>query len=379
MNFPLAPQQGSTIAYFHDWVFYVLVVLTIIFTVIVYGMVVFFAVKYRRGSKVNRHQEHHENLLLEISWTVIPTILGLVMFFVGAKLFIEMRTSPKDGEDIYVVGKQWMWHMQHSNGVRENNTLHVPVGKPVRLTLISQDVLHAFYVPDFRQQIHVVPGRYTTLWFTAVKPGKYPLYCAMYCGTQHSEMGGYVYAMPPKEYAEWLSNGGNDAEAMPMEDRGGRLFKVLGCDSTQCHQSSNTNSAPTLNGIYAKQRVLSSGENVTADEAYLREAILKPGNRLTAGYINTMPTYDQQISEEDVNNLIAYIKSLNVPTAKGTVMPGEGIYKGSLSGTDANRRNGGSPMAIGNEASQNLGETKLRDTGAAVNAVAAENRMERKR
>jgi cytochrome c oxidase subunit 2 len=378
MNFPLAPQQGSSIAYEHDVVFYALVVLTIIFTVIVYGMVVFFAVRYRRGSKVNRHQEHHENLLLEIAWTAIPTLLGLVMFFFGAKLFIEMRTSPKNGEDIYVVGKQWMWHMQHSNGVRENNTLHIPVGKPVRLTLISQDVIHAFYVPDFRSQIHVVPGRYTTMWFEAVKPGRYPLYCAMYCGTQHSEMAGYVYAMPAKEYAEWLNNGGNNVAPMSMEERGGRLFKVLSCDSTSCHQSASTNSAPSLVGIYGKQRVLSSGENVTADEAYLRESILKPNNRITAGYLNTMPTYDQQLSEEDVLDLIAYIHSLNMPATKGKVMPGEGVYKGSVSGTQANTLDEKSGMAIGQEESRNLGETKLSETGAAVNAVAAENRMDRK-
>jgi len=376
MNFPVAPQQGSTIAYFHDWVFYTLVALTIVFTVLVYGMVIFFAVRYRRGSKVNRHQAHHENLPLEIAWTVIPTLLGLAMFFVGAKLFIEMRTSPKDAEDIYVIGKQWMWHLQHSNGVRENNALHVPVGKPVRLTLISQDVIHAFYVPDFRAQIHVVPGRYTTLWFEAAKPGRYPFYCAMYCGTQHSEMGGYVYAMPAKEYAEWLKNGGNNIAPMSMEDRGGRLYKVLACDN--CHKDVSTNTAPSLVGIYNKQRVLSSGENVTADDAYLRESILKPHNRLTAGYLDTMPEYDGQLSEEDTLDLIAYIRSLNPGSKKGIMMPGEGIYKGSMATSAANEEAKTSNMAEGNEASQNLGETNLKETGPAVGAIAGENRMDRK-
>ena len=376
MNFPLAPQQGSTIAYEHDVVFYILVVLTIIFTVIVYGMVVFFAVRYRRGSKVNRHQAHHENLLLEISWTAIPTLLGLVMFFVGAKLFIEMRTSPKDAEDVYVIGKQWMWHLEHSNGVRENNTLHVPVGRPVRLTLISQDVLHAFYVPDFRVQIHVVPGRYTTLWFTAAKPGRYPFYCAMFCGTQHSEMGGYVYAMPAEDYAKWLNNGGNNVAPMSMEDRGGRLFKVLACDS--CHTAQNTDRAPSLNGIYNTQRPISGGSTALADDAYLRESILKPYNQITAGYENTMPNYDQQLSEEDVFDLVAYIKSLNLPADKGKMMPGQGVYKGSMSATAANQDAQTSHMAIGNEDSRNLGETDVNETGAAVNAVAAENRIDRK-
>jgi cytochrome c oxidase subunit II len=375
---PLAPQQGSSFSYFHDVVFYTLVALTILFTVIVYGMVVFFAVRYRRGSKVNRHLAHHENMLLEISWTVIPTILGLVMFFLGAKLFIEMRTSPKNAEDIYVIGKQWMWHLQHSNGVRENNTLHIPVGKPVRLTLISQDVLHAFYVPDFRAQIHVVPGRYTTLWFQAEKPGRYPIYCAMYCGTQHSEMGGYVYAMPQKEYAEWLKNGGNNVAPMSMEERGGRLYKVLGCDTSNCHQTSNTNSAPSLLGIYGKQRVISSGENVTADDVYLREAILKPYNKLTAGYLNTMPEYSGQLSEEDVLSLVAYIRSLNVASTKGAVMPGQDLYKGTVGGTAANGMTETSVMAMGKEEYQNLGETKRNESGLAVGAIAAEKRMNNK-
>jgi len=375
VNFPLAPQQASTVAYFHDWVFYTLVVLTVIFTVVVYGMVVFFAVKYRRGSKVNRHQSHHENLVLELAWTVVPTILGLVMFFLGAKLFIQMRTSPADAEDVYVIGKQWMWHMQHSNGVRENNTLHVPVGKNVRLTLISQDVIHAFYVPDFRQQIHVVPGRYTTLWFQATKPGKFPIYCAMYCGTQHSEMGGYVYAMPPKEYAEWLKNGGNNIGEMTMEDRGERLFKVLACDN--CHTAQSTDRAPGLAGIYGTKRVMSGGSAVTADDAYMREAILKPANQLSAGYANTMPEYNGQISEDDVLNLVAYIKSMNMPNVKGKAMPGQDISKGGENNRAGDHYRQTSNTALGNEESRNLGETNMRDTGAAVNATAAERRIDR--
>jgi cytochrome c oxidase subunit 2 len=377
MNFPLAPQQGSTIAYFHDWVFYGLVALTVIFTVLVYALVIFFAVRYRQGSKVNRHNPPHENLPLEITWTVIPTILGLVMFFFGAKLFIEMRTSPKDAQDVYVVGKQWMWHIQHSNGVRENNTLHIPVGQPVRLTLISQDVIHAFYVPDFRTQIHVVPGRYTTMWFTAAKAGKYPFYCAMFCGTQHSEMGGYVYAMPPEEYARWLNNGGNNVAPMSMEDRGGRLFKVLACDN--CHKQLSDERAPSLVGIYNTQRNISGGGHQTADEAYLRESILKPAAQLTAGYGPTMPEYEGQVSEEDVLDLIAYIKSLNgmMPSGTTTVAATE-AEKGSASTSSANRQAIESKTAFGQEENRGLGSTDMNETGPAVNAVAAEHRADRK-
>jgi cytochrome c oxidase subunit 2 len=376
MNFPFAPQQASSISYFHDWVFYTLVALTAVFTVLVYGMVVFFAVRYRKGSKVNRHQAHHENIVLELAWTVVPTILGLIMFFVGAKLFIEMRTSPKDGEDVYVIGKQWMWHMQHSNGVRENNTLHVPVGRNMRLTLISQDVIHAFYIPDFRTQIHVVPGRYTTLWFQATKAGRYPIYCAMYCGTQHSEMGGYVYAMPPKEYDQWLKNGGNNIAEMSMQERGGRLFKVLACDN--CHTDHSTDRAPGLAGIYGTQRVMSGGSTETADDAYMREAILKPGDKLSAGYANTMPNYDGQISEEDVLDLVAYIKSLNQPNAKGKAVAGSDVQKGNPTSSVSSDVAKSSNTAFANEEiGANSGETNLRDTGPAVGAYAAEKRMDR--
>lgn len=368
MNFPFAPQQASSVAYQHDIVFYALLGLTIVFTVLVYALVIAFAVRYRRGTKVNRHRPHHENLPLELTWTVIPTFLGLIMFFFGAKLFIEMRTSPKDAQDVYVIGKQWMWHIQHSNGVRENNTLHVPVGQPMRLTLISQDVIHAFYIPDFRQQIHVVPGRYTTMWFTATKPGRYPLYCAMYCGTQHSEMGGYVYAMPAQEYAQWLANGGNNVTSMSMEERGGKLFKVLACDN--CHKEQSNERAPSLYGIYNTQRSTAGGME-TADDAYLREAILKPYAKLTSGYGPTMPEYDGQISEEDVINLIAYIRSLNEPAGGGKATV-TGVQKGSGLRTGPSMYSPGN--ALGNEAPTNLGQTDLRVTGPAVNATAAENR-----
>lgn len=377
MNFPLAPEQASSVAYQHDVVFYTLLALTVLFTVLVFVLVVVFAVRYRRGTKVNRLRPHHENLPLELTWTIIPTFLGLIMFFFGAKLFIEMRTSPKDAQDIYVIGKQWMWHVQHSNGVRENNTLHVPVGKPVRLTLISQDVIHAFYVPDFRQQIHVVPGRYTTMWFTPTKAGKYPLYCAMYCGTQHSEMGGYVYAMPATEYAEWLKNGGNNVDAMSMEERGERLFKVLACNN--CHAAQSNERAPGLAALYGSNRPISGGSSARADEAYLRESILKPYARLTAGYGPTMPEYQGQISEDDVLNLIAYIRSLSTPAGnvQNSIATAE-PQKGTVNRFSGARYVTPPGNALGAESRMNAGETNLSETGASVNATAAEHRIDRR-
>jgi cytochrome c oxidase subunit 2 len=325
-NFPFAPPQASTFAGEYDFIFAALLGLTIFFTVLVGFLVILFAVRFRHGTKVNRARPVFEHLPLEITWSVIPMILGLIMFYFGASLFIKTRTPPKDAIDMYVVGKQWMWHVQHANGVRENNTLHVPVGKPVRLTMISQDVIHAFYVPAFRIQFHVVPGRYTTQWFEATKPGVYQLFCGMYCGTQHSEMGGYVYVMPQKEYSAWLANGGNSAAPLTPEQQGAKLYSNLVC--TNCHGGVDSARAPSLNGLYGKARRFADGSSAVVDEAYLRESILDPWKHITTGYGNTMPAYAGQVSEEDVLNLIAYIKTLGGATpapVESAMEPAKGL------------------------------------------------------
>ncbi|MFI5386527.1 MAG: cytochrome c oxidase subunit II [Fimbriimonadales bacterium] len=307
----MSPPQASNFASELDAVFYGLVILTVVFTFLVGFFVLLFAVRYRQGNKVDRSRPVHEHLPLEITWSVIPLLLGLVMFFLGARLFVKMRTPPANATEIFVIGKQWMWHIQHSNGVRENNTLHVPVGVPVKLTMISQDVLHAMYIPAFRVQYHVVPGRYTMIWFTATQTGEYHMFCNMYCGTQHSEMVGTVVAMDQRDYARWLENGGNDVQPMSMEQRGGKAFAARGC--ANCHTGADTERAPTLYGIAGRSRHMQDGSNVTADDGYLRESILNPYNRLTAGYTQTMPVYANQISEDEVLAMIAYIKSLGGP------------------------------------------------------------------
>lgn len=191
-NSPLAPPQASSFAREHDTIYFALWALTIVFTIIVCGAVLWFCVRYRVGTKADRSRPLYEHLGLELSWSVIPGILALIMFYYEARLFIKVRTPPADAQEIFVIGKQWMWHVQHPEGVRENNTLHVPIDKPIKLTMISQDVIHAFYIPAFRTQMMVVPGRYTDMWFTPTKVGEYHLFCNMYCGTQHSEMGGTV-------------------------------------------------------------------------------------------------------------------------------------------------------------------------------------------
>lgn len=321
MNYPMSPPQASNFAIESDGIFYILVGLTVVFTLIVGALVFFFAIRYRQGTKVDRSRPVHEHLPLELSWSVLPLILGLVVFFLGARLFVRMRTPPANATEIYIIGKQWMWHAEHANGIRENNMLHVPVGKPVKLTMISQDVLHAFYIPAFRIQYHVVPGRYTMQWFTATQPGEYHLFCGMYCGTQHSEMVGTVIAMEPHAYAEWEAHGGNTVAPMTMEQAGAKAFAARGCGSASCHGSSDTEGAPTLYGIAGKVRRMQDGSTPTADDAYLRESILNPYNRITAGYIQTMPIYANTISEEEVLEMIAYIKSLGGPAAAGTNGP----------------------------------------------------------
>lgn len=308
---PLIPVQATEFAKEYDLLFYVILALSVFFTLVVCGAVLFLAIRYRRGSKVDRSHPPHENLKLEITWSVIPLILGLWIFAWGATQFVNYKRPPADCMDIYVVGKQWMWHFQHGqSGVRENNTLHVPLGKDVRLVMISQDVIHALFIPEFRVQYQVVPGRYTQVWFKATKVGKYHLFCNMYCGVQHSEMGGYVYVMKPDDYAKWIANGGNDPLNLTSAQRGSLVFKRMVCGS--CHGPQDDIHGPSLYNLYGKQVALANGTKVKADDDYIRNAILKPYDATVAGYGNEMPQYDGQIDERDVFDLIDYIKTLGL-------------------------------------------------------------------
>lgn len=343
-NFPLTPEQGSRHAARIDQLFFVMVALTVFFTLIVLAIVVTFAVKYRAGRKVDRSNAPNENLKLEIAWSVIPLILALAVFAWGAQQFVDIRTPPKNPMDVFVVGKQWMWHIQHANGIREMNELHVPVGVPVRLTMISQDVLHAFFIPEFRIQWHVVPGRYTSMWFEATKPGRYRIFCNVYCGTQHSEMGGFVYVMPKKEFAQWLASGGNRFQPIPatMAESGKQLFEANYC--TNCHTEQDTPRGPSLNGVYGRTRRLKGGNATVADEAYLRESIINPYDKLNVGYDQTMPSYKDQFSEEELLKLIAYMKSLGLGSAasQGTgTQPGAAV--GSATNLDSQVRGAAAP------------------------------------
>jgi cytochrome c oxidase subunit II len=332
--FPLAPVQASEFAKHSDALFFVITALTVFFTVAVMSVVVFFAIRYKAGSKADRSRPQHENLRLEIAWSLPPLVLGLFIFAWGAVEFVNLRRPPANALNIFVIGKQWMWHIQHPNGVREMNELHVPEGVPVKLTMISQDVIHSFYIPQFRIQYMVVPGRYTYQWFTATKPGRYYLFCAQHCGTQHSEMGGYVYVQTKAEYAAWLAHGGSTPSPtmQTMAQKGEELYTQLNC--MNCHELKDTDRAPSLVGIYNKPVKVDNGSVMTADDNYIRESIVNPYAHIVQGYTNTMPQYTAgskgQLSEEQLQQMVEYIKSLTPGTVPAQGSPSNVPSKGAV-------------------------------------------------
>lgn len=309
-NLPLFPPQASTIAPQVDALYYFLVAVSAFFIVLIFSLVIYFATKYRRSE--GRPAAVHENPRLELLWTVVPLGLTMIIFAWGASVYFDLRRTPADALEIYILGKQWMWTLQHPQGKREINELHVPVGRPVKLTMTSEDVIHSFFIPAFRIKMDVLPGRYTTAWFEATRTGEYHLFCTEYCGTKHSEMIGKVVVMEPVQYQQWLDGGGPGATASrePLKVSGAALFEELRCGT--CHRETipGVMLGPALAGLFGKPVRLQSGETVTADEAYIRESILNPAAKLVAGYQPVMPTYQGQVSEEGLLQLISYIRSL---------------------------------------------------------------------
>ena len=305
---PFSPEQASTFAPHVDALYAYLVALTAFFTLGISAAIIFFAVKYRRRQHGELPRPIAGSMVLELTWTIIPLVISMSIFVWGASIFFKAYRAPKQAMEIYVVGKQWMWKFQHATGQREINELHVPAGARIKLTMTTEDVIHSFYVPAFRIKQDVVPGRYLQTWFEATKPGKYYLFCTEYCGTNHSGMGGYVYVMEPTAYQQWLA-GGTGSESAASQ--GQKLFQERGCAS--CHQAEaggQQGRGPTLYGIFGKQQPVEGGQEVTVDESYIRESILNPQARIAAGFQNIMPTYQGQLNEEQVLQLIAYIRSL---------------------------------------------------------------------
>src|SRR5499426_53161 len=306
IQIPFFPEQASNFAFEIDLFYLFLFALTGFFTVLIGVAAVYFLVKYRRRSQGEVPEQIEGHLKLEIAWTVIPFVISMFIFAWGAKLYYQMYTPPAtDVLEIFVTGKQWMWRAQHPDGQREINELHVPLGRRVKLTMTSEDVIHSYYIPAFRTKTDVVPGRYTTSWFTPTKVGTYHLFCAEYCGTQHSGMIGKVIVMDYSDYQAWLR--GVPREKSPAE-AGQQLFTSLACNN--CHLETGAGRGPSLQGLFGKDVKLANGATVKVDEAYLRESILNPGAKVVAGYTNDMPTFQGLVTEEQVAMIIQYIKSI---------------------------------------------------------------------
>jgi len=309
-RFSFVPEQASTFAPGVDHLLYFLLAVSVFFTLLIFGAIFYFAIRYRRRSDRELPHPPHSGLTLEIVWTVIPFGLTMVMFTWGAKIFFSESRPPDDAMQVYVVGKQWMWKLEHMEGKREINELHIPLGRPVKLTMTSEDVIHSFFVPAFRTKEDVVPGKYSVTWFQPTKTGKYHLFCAEYCGTNHSHMIGWVYVMEPGDYANWLRGG---QQGGSLAEAGAKLFQDLACSN--CHHADNSGRCPSLVGVFGSSVKLAGGGTVTADEAYLRESILQPNAKIVAGYQPVMPTFQGLVTEEGVLQLVEYIKSLGTKPA----------------------------------------------------------------
>jgi cytochrome c oxidase subunit 2 len=320
---PLYPEQASNFAPSVDALMVYITAVCLFFAVVITAAIVICFFKYHRKKADDIGVTILGDSRLEAAWLIIPAILALTMFAGGAVVYVDYRRAPLDTLDIYVIGKQWMWKAQQPTGLKEINELHVPVGRNVKLILASEDVIHDFSVPAFRVKMDVVPGHYNTMWFRPTKAGRYHFFCSQYCGTNHALMGGWVTVMDPSDYAAWLS-GSSDANANPVV-AGEKLFTEKACNT--CHQGDGKGRAPSLNGVYGAKVLLADGATVTADDAYLRESILDPKAKIVAGYQPLMPTFQGQMTEEQILSLTAYIKSLQsqpVPATGAGVAPATG-------------------------------------------------------
>jgi cytochrome c oxidase subunit 2 len=300
----LFPAEASGISPYVDALYVFLLLMTFVGTMLVAALLLVFSIRYRREKNPVATQIEGSTLL-EATWTIIPLAIFLVAFVWGALLYFRIYDPPANAMNIYVVGKQWMWKAEHPGGQHEIDALHIPVGQPVQLTMISQDVFHSFSVPAFRIKREVIPGRYSTVWFEATKVGTYHLFCTQYCGTGHSAMVGWVTVMTPSDYRKWLqqSTSGNS-----LAQNGERLFASMGCNS--CHNGTAAARGPSLAGVYGSKLTLTDGRQILVDDAYLRDAILNPSEHVTAGFAPIMPTYQGQISEDGLIDLVEFIKNM---------------------------------------------------------------------
>jgi cytochrome c oxidase subunit 2 len=299
-----------------DALYFFLLGVTAFFSLLIAGLIVVYAIRFRRRSADAVGARIHGGTVLEIAWTVIPFLITMVIFVWGASVFFAMSRPPDETLNVYVVGKQWMWKFQHLDGQREINELHVPVGRAVKLIMTSEDVIHDVFVPAFRIKADVIPGRYTNIWFEPTKPGVYHLFCAEYCGTRHSGMTGQVFVMEPNEYQAWLSGGGQEGS---LASAGQKLFADLACNT--CHRPDAQGRGPMLQNLFGNTALLASGETIVVDEAYVRESILTPAAKVVAGFQPMMPTFRGLVSEEGLLELIEYVKSLKAESPGAPARP----------------------------------------------------------
>lgn len=308
-----SPNAASTYASEVDSLYAFLIGVSVVFTVAICGVIIYFAVKYRRQSDADRPEPTKDGNLLEILGSVIPFILVMIIFFWGAKLYFDARIPPKDAIEVLVTGKQWMWKVQHPNGKREINDLHVPVGVPIKLTMTSEDVIHSYYLPEFRKKMDVLPGKYTQMWFHPEEEGVYNIFCAEYCGTEHSLMGGKLHVVGQEEYEAWLNRRWVDGQQMAAVDSSdptvaGQQIWDTNC-AAACHTGKPGAIGPNIEHKFGTMRQLEGGDEILMDENYVRNSMLNPNDHIAKGYPAAMSAFKGVLNNSQMNQVIAYLKS----------------------------------------------------------------------
>ena len=303
-SIPIFPPQASSFAADVDKLYFLILGVTSFFAIAVVIFVAIFAIKYQDHTGTQVGAPIHGSIPLELAWSFIPFVIAIGIFAYATIVYFELVRPPAETLQVYSTGKRWMWRFQHLNGRAEINELHVPKGRPVKVTFTSEDVLHSLYFPSFRVKADAIPGRYSEIWFEPTQTGDFHMFCAEYCGTSHSGMIGRVVVMEPRDYQAWLS--GSDGQ--PLAVRGQQLFNQLAC--VTCHLNDGTGRGPSLAGVPGSKVELANGTGVVADDGYIRESILTPQAKLVSGFQPVMPTFQGLVNEEGVMSLIEYIKSL---------------------------------------------------------------------
>lgn len=335
------PDSASSVSGQVNFFFVLMLVLCASVAVAIAVFLIYSTLRYHRRREDEMGRPTRYIISVEVAWIITPFLFFMGMFAWGSKLYFDIERPPGNVLKMYAVGQQWMWKLQHPEGQREINELHIPVGRPVELSMISQDVIHSFFVPAFRTKQDVLPGRYTTIWFKATEPGKYHLFCAEYCGTKHSGMIGWIYAMPPQDFQKWLTEGAAEGS---LSSQGEKFFHQFGC--ANCHQFDRQGRAPYLRNLYGRTIEIEGGQTLVADESYIRESILNPNAKITYGFKpNLMPNYTGQLTEDQVLALISYVKALGPapgtqqPSSSGTAPKEYGQEKG-IAGPGASSASG---------------------------------------